>query len=187
MKQFALLSILTMLAGCFTGGARAPVNWTLDVSGIKMPALAEPRAGSVRISQLTVRTPYDVKQLSVLRPDGSIAFDPWNQFPAAPASMLKHVALDVMSASRAFKNVLPSTSSAKADASVEISVERFALDCRGENSRKAAAAVTVRILRNRELIKTVSGASSVPVEAGRYSDAFSEAFADALLAAISQI
>jgi ABC-type uncharacterized transport system auxiliary subunit len=187
MKQFALLSILTMLAGCFTGGARAPVNWTLDVSGIKMPALAEPRAGSVRISQLTVRTPYDVKQLSVLRPDGSIAFDPWNQFPAAPASMLKHVALDVMSASRAFKNVLPSTSSAKADASVEISVERFALDCRGENSRKAAAEVTVRILRNRELIKTVSGASSVPVEAGRYSHAFSEAFADALLAAISHI
>jgi ABC-type uncharacterized transport system auxiliary subunit len=187
MKQFALLSILTMLAGCFTGGARAPVNWTLDVSGIKMPALAEPRAGSVRISQLTVRTPYDVKQLSVLRPDGSIAFDPWNQFPAAPASMLKHVALDVMSASRAFKNVLPSTSSAKADASVEISVERFALDCRGENSRKAAAEVTVRILRNRELIKTVSGASSVPVEAGRYSYAFSEAFADALLAAISHI
>lgn len=179
--------MLMMIAGCFTGGARVPVNWTLDVSGVKIPAVAVPRAGTVRISQLTVRTPYDVKQLSVLRPDGSIAFDPWNQFPAAPASVLKHTALDVMASSRVFKDVLPSASAARVDALAEISVERFALDCREANSRKASVEVTVRILKNRELVKTVRGASSVPVEGGRYSAAFSEAFADALLSAISRI
>lgn len=187
MKQAVFLFAVALLAGCFTGSPPAPVNWTVDVKEVKLPSVAAPKSGSVRISQLVVRPPYDVKSLTVLRADGTVAFDFYNQFPVSPSSLLKPVAQDVLSASGVFEAVLPSWSSAKTDAVAEISVERLALDCRDEGGRKASVEITLRLLQKRELGKVVHGASERSAADGNYSSAFSEAFADALLSAVSKL
>ena len=180
MSFFAIAA----LSGCFTSGGPEPVKWTVNAVALKTSA-ASARAETVRISHLAVRPPFDSRSLTVLRSDGSIAFDYYNQFALAPSVLLMPVALDMLCASGKFKAVLPSSSSARADFAVEISVDRFALDCRGNGARKAVVAVTVRAVRDRALVMTVKGEAEKAADDGRYTAAFSEAFAEALLSAVS--
>lgn len=180
MSFFAMAA----LSGCFTSGGPEPVKWTVNAVAPKTSA-ASARAETVRISHLAVRPPFDSRSLTVLRSDGSVAFDYYNQFALAPSVLLMPVAVDVLSASGMFKAVLPSSSSARSDFSMEISVDRFALDCRVKGVRKAAVAVTVRAVKDRALVRTVKGEAARIAGEGGYTAAFSEAFAEALLSAVS--
>ena len=169
-----IMAAMLLLAGCLTGGSTDPVKWTIEAAAVKTAA-AEARMGTVRISQLAVRPPYDSRLLTVLRADGSVAFDPYNQFALAPSSLLKAAALDVIAASGVFKAVLPSSTAARTDASLEISVDRFALDCRAGESRDAAVAVTVWLVKDRMVVKTVKGEATKSARDGGYAAAFSAA------------
>ena len=186
IKHSIFFCATALLAGCFTGGSPDPVKWTIEAAAVKT-AVAEARMGTVRISQLTVRPPCDSRLLTVLRPDGSVAFDPYNQFALAPSSLLKGAALDVIAASGVFKAVLPSSTAARTDASLEISVDRFALDCRREGVRDAAVALTVWLVKDRMVVKTVKGEASKSARDGGYAAAFSAAFADALASAVDRL
>jgi ABC-type uncharacterized transport system auxiliary subunit len=101
--------------------------------------------------------------------------------------LLKAAALDVISASGVFKAVLPSSTTARTDASLEISVDRFALDCRLEGMRDAAVEVTVWLVKDRMLVKTAKGEASSSARDGGYAAAFSAAFAEALASAVDQL
>ena len=185
-KRLIFLFAVLPLAGCFTGGSSDPVKWTLEAAAVKASA-HEARLGTVRISRLAVRPPYDSRLLTVLRPDGSLAFDPYNQFALAPSTLLTAAALDVVSGSGVFRAVLPSSTAARTDASLEISVDRFALDCRAEGLRDAAVEVTVWLVKDRTLVKTVKGEALKSARDGGYAAAFSAAFADALSSAVDRL
>ena len=80
MKRKLPLLALPLLAGCLTSAPPSVATWTIDyvpaptASAPAVPAEGAPR-GSVRVSQVVVRAPYDAKALVVLRPDGSLSFD----------------------------------------------------------------------------------------------------------------
>ena len=186
IKHSIFFCATALLAGCFTGGSTDPVKWTIDAAAVKTAA-AEARLGTVRISQLAVRPPYDSRLLTVRRADGSVAFDPYTQFALAPSSLLKGAALDVIAASGVFKAVLPSSTAARTDTTLEISVDRFALDCRREGVRDAAVALTVWLVKDRMPVKTVKGEASKSARDGGYAAAFSAAFADALASAVDRL
>ena len=76
MKKIALLAV-PVLAGCLGSAPKPPVNWTIDI---------EPDA---KVAYAAVCAPYGGQRIAVLRPDGSIAFDPRNAFAAAPGSIIK--------------------------------------------------------------------------------------------------
>ena len=180
---FALAPLL--VAGCLSSGPRPAVNWTVE--SLPVTAAAAPKWGVVRVAQVNVRAPYDGVRFAVLRPDGSIAFDAYNAFAASPAAILRGTACDIMAASGLFTRVLPSSSAAAADVSVEITVERLAVDCRVKGARHAVVSLAVRLLKGREVVSSATGEGSLPAAAGGYTAAFSSAFNRALSEALKRL
>lgn len=134
----------------------------------------------VRVSNVSVRPPYDMQRLAVLRKDGSIAFDPRNSFASTPAQLLRGAALDALAASGRFKRVLTGTSSAAADLNAEITVTLVALDCRRDNQRDATIELTLSIIEGREVVFSSRGKGTAATPDADYSAAFSRAFAIAI-------
>ena len=82
----AVLPVL-LLAGCMGTAPKAPVNWTIEPKAASVFSAAAAKWGTVRLASVSVRAPYDGQRLAVLRADGSIAFDAFNTFAAAPAAL----------------------------------------------------------------------------------------------------
>lgn len=191
MKRLSLLAVLPLVAGCLTSEPPAVATWTVEFApapaAASVAAAEVPARGSVRISQVTVRAPYDAKAMAVLRPDGSLAFDPYNQFAAAPAALLKGAVQDAFLASGAFRAAVPAASQLSAEVAAETTVTRLALDCREPGARKATVELTVLLLKDREVFASARGEGSADAADGNYSRAFTQAFSQAVTAALSRL
>lgn len=182
-----VLFMLPVLAGCLGPAPKAPRNWLVEWTDPAAAEEANPAAPSVKFQQLEVLAPYGGTRLAVMRSDGSIAFDAFNSFAAAPASLMRGAAFDAIEASGRFSRVVRPGSSAAADFSLEATVVRLALDCRAEGRREASVALVMTLVRGRSVVASSKAEASAPLEGGNFSAAFSRAFGDAALAALKSL
>lgn len=182
------------LGGCISSAPKAPDNWVVEFSRAKAAedALEAPANGGdekriVRISQVSVRAPYDGIHMAVLRADGSLAFDPGNAFAAPPGPMLRGIAQDAVVASGLFSRAIASNSSAASDFALEICVTRLALDCRREGRRDATVELGLVLVRGRDIVGSSRAEGRSATGDRDFSAAFSQAFAKAMKAALQDL
>lgn len=182
-----IAAMAAALAGCLSPAPKAPVNWTISVAGEKSVARVDRKWDVVRISRVEVRSPYDGRSLAVLRPDGSLAFDPFNAFASAPSSILGGAAVDALSASGAATSVVGPHSMASVQTSIEVTVTRLALDCRKDGAREASVALSITLLDGRRLVSVAEAEGGAATPDGNYSAAFSAAFCKAFAEALKRL
>ena len=185
MKKLIALSLIPLLFGCLSASAPRVTQWLLEYKGpVRTTRLVKYEVG--RVSQVLVRSPYNEVGIAVLRADGSMAFDPYNEYAANPTAMLKGFVFDAMDASGLFGTVVNPSSSVKSQAMLEVLVSRLALDCRKEGERKAVAAVRVRLIANDGKALYAQGEGSADAKDGNYGAALSDALSTALNSAFAQ-
>ena len=185
--RFVPLSAALALAGCLTSStAPEVVCWNIEYIGSAQAEKGSPRFGVARVSQVVVRSPYCVKGLAVLRANGTVAFDPYNEYAAGPAAILKGAVQDALAASGLFKEVVESSSSAKSSVLVEVTFTRLALDCR-DDGRRAAVELELRIVGDRDIVARAKGSGEADAADGKYGAAFSRAVSDALSGALGRL
>ena len=150
MKKTALLFV-PVLAGCLASAPKPPVNWTIEIES------------DAKVAFAAVCAPYGSQRIAVLRPDGSIAFDPCNAFAAAPGSIIKDAVVGRKGEGSLF-------------------VRKLALDCRAEGRRDAV--VSLEIVSGDRVGK---GEATELTSDGNYSAAFSRAFSRAYANAIEEL
>ncbi|MBQ3808082.1 MAG: hypothetical protein II840_09030 [Kiritimatiellae bacterium] len=150
MKKTALLFV-PVLAGCLGSAPKPPVNWTIDIES------------DAKVAFAAVCAPYGGQRIAVLRPDGSIAFDPCNAFAAAPGSIIKDAVVGRKGEGSLF-------------------VRKLALDCRAEGRRDAV--VSLEIVSGDRVGK---GEATELTSDGNYSAAFSRAFSRAYANALEEL
>ena len=178
-------ALSALLSGCLSATVPEVSYWNVDYkSGATSKRAA--KHGIVRLSALHVRSPYDVREIPVLKADGAMAFDPYNKFPSIPSQLLKGAAFDAVADSGLFGSTVAAGSSVLSEVSMEVTVLKLALDCRNEGVRKAVVNVSVVLLnRDRQIVSIVSGSGESDAAAVDYSTAFSCAFSSAMAAALS--
>lgn len=193
MKKQIALFLVPLLSGCLSSGVPVASYWLVEYVEGRSPSASESKdevrttkCDVARVSQVMVRTPYNENGIAVLRADGSVAFDPYNEFAAQPSSLLKGAVFEAMSASGLFKTVVNPSSAAVSSASVEVMVTRLALDCRKEGERKAVVEVSVRLLDGPEIL-VAKGEGSADAADGNYGAAFSVAVSAALDSAFARL
>lgn len=144
MKKFLTFLVVPVLAGCLGAPPKPPVNWTIEMDD------------DAKVASAAVCAPYGGQRIAVLRPDGSIAFDAFNAFAAAPGQIIK----DALVGRRGEGALV---------------VRRLALDCRFAGRRNALVELELTLGG-----ATGRGSASVPTPDGNYTAAFSQAFAKAL-------
>ena len=185
MKKLIALSLIPILTGCLSASAPRVTQWLLEYKGpVRTTRLVKYEVG--RVSQVLVRSPYNEVGIAVLRADGSMAFDPYNEYAANPTAMLKGFVFDAMDASGLFGTVVNPSSSVKPQAMLEVLVSRLALDCRKEGERKAVAAVRVRLIANDGKALYAQGEGSADAKDGNYGAALSDALSTALNSAFAK-
>ena len=191
MRRLASIALLPVLAGCLTSSPPPPVHsWTIEMPRVSIgrsPSAEGEQRGVVRVASATVRAPYDAANLVVLRADGSMAFDPYNRFAASPVALVRTAALDALRSSDAFRSVVAATSAARSDLTLELTVDRLALDCRVPEVRHALVSLTATLLKDREVFATVAGEATADAADGNYTRAFSAAFSEALAKALQSL
>jgi len=180
------LALAPVLAGCLGSAPKPAVNWTME---FEAPAIASPIGDElasvpVRLAQVNVRAPYNGARLAVLRPNGSIAFDSYNQFAAPPPQLVRNVVEDAMKTSGRFAGVVGASSSVSTPWAVEVEVTRLALDCRREGRLEAVTAVELVLIRDHQTVSVGRGEQSVMVVDGNFTEAFSRALGSAVNDAI---
>ncbi len=140
---------------------------------------------SVKVSTVTVRPPYDVARIAVLRKDGSIAFDAYNAFASSPVHMLRGAVEDALSPY--VGAAYPGNSAARADWTRETTVTALALDCRQEGKCEAFVALTLAMLDSRRVLSVGKGEGREIATGGDFSAAFARAFAEAFDAAFGRL
>lgn len=181
MRNTMFILLTLALAGCFSASRPEAAQWTVEISGDRSePRWQAPKFGVCRLLQVSVRAPYDSKSVAVMRPDGSLAFDPYNRFSAAPSALLKGAALDALQSSGAFKAIVDSASSVRCDTSLELTATRIALDCREDGRCDALVELSLSLIERREFVRTVKSSGRAPAADGNYTKAFSKAFDSAL-------
>lgn len=150
-KSLSAFALALTLSGCLGSAPKSPVNWTIEAEV------------SRKVSLVTVCAPYDSARIAVLRPNGSIAFDSFNAFPASPSAIVR----DLVTARRAGGALV---------------VRKLALDCRAEGRRDALVELEIDPADGEPPSK---GRSSVPTDDGNFSAAFSAAFSTAYEQALS--
>lgn len=187
MKKLLPLLTLPAFVGCLTASTPAPVaQWPLEYTGSGSSQKAA-RFGVARVSQIAVRAPYAATSMVVLRADGTVAFDPYNEFAALPPTLLKGVVFDALERSGLFSLVVNASSSVQSSVSVEAYVTRLALDCRESGSRRAVADVVVRVLNGRDDLQVLKGTGGEDAADGNFGRAFSGAVSAALASALAQL
>ena len=205
--KFRLLLIPALAAlagGCFSVTDPEIGRWPIDFDTLAKPAAtrndgtaasaagrgvsaAESKYGAVRIVQLAVRSPYDGEGLTVLRADGTVAFDPYNEFAAIPSHLLRGPVYDAVAASGRFAYVLDASSIADTEYSIEATVTRLCLDCRAPGARNAVCEVRLRLLHERDIVGHYSGTGVADAADGDYGKAFSRAVSAALAEALGKL
>lgn len=184
MRAISMVFLLPLAAGCLTSNVEPPAEWNVEMRGFAEPVRGQRRHGVARLLFVEMRAPYSVREIAVLRADGSVAFDSYNRYAAAPVQLMKGVAVESLAASGLFDAVVTSGSAVDSDIDVEIVVNKLALDCREEGLRRAIAELSVRFVRSHRIVAEATGAGVVDAANGDYSDAFSKAatkaFEDAL-------
>ena len=187
-KALAAALVAVALSGCLTSVSVPEIAcWNIEYSGEKAGRGVEPRFGVVRVSQVAVRAPYAVKGLAVLRANGTVAFDPYNEYAAGPNALLKGVVEDALAASGLFKSVVGASSTAGASVTAEVMVTRLALDCRKEGVRNAVAELELRLLDGRDIVSFAKGSGIADAAAGNYGAVFSVAVSDAIKTALGRL
>lgn len=186
MKRFFAAVLIPVLAGCLTSKAPPVFCWPLEYKG-PVASAPSPKYGVVRVLPIAVRAPYSARSITVLRMDGSVAFDSLNEFSALPAQLAKGALSDALTASGLFKDVVETSSIATSDVSVEVTVDRLALDCRQEDRRAAVAEIVVKLLRGHSILASLRGSGAADAADGNYGTAFSTAFSSALAMALEQL
>lgn len=186
MKKYLALALVPVLTGCLSAAAPSVSKWIVGYDGVGM-APVSPKYGVIRVSQVVVRPPYNDISMAVLRANGSMAFDPYNEYAALPAQLFKGLAYDGIAASGAFGAVVGASSSVHAPYSAEVVVVKLALDCRTEGERRAVASVFVRIVKDREIVTVVNGEGAADAADGNYGAAFSKAVSAAFVTALKQL
>ncbi len=179
---------LAAFSGCLGAGPKAARLWTVGAQ-TQSVSVQTPADGlrAAKLASVTVLPPYNGMPLAVLRPDGTIAFDAYNKFASQPAALLAAAAFETIEASGAFVPLSRPGSACAPRLTIEITVTRFALDCRRKGERKASVAVYAALLDNRLLKAAARGEAEADASEGDYSAAFSKAFADALAAAAGKL
>ena len=188
MQRLVLALVLpALLTGCFTTATPTVSNWTLAPDAAVAPVSETPKLGEVRFAVVSVRAPYDGKPIAVLRPDGSMAFDAYNQFASVPSALVKGAALDVLRGTGLFRGVQPSITTADVGTSLELMIDEFALDCRTPGERKASVRLTLAMIRRRQVVAVGRATAAAGTDDGNYSKAFGTAVARALSEAAAQL
>ena len=86
MKKLIALSLIPILFGCLTASSPKVTQWLLEYKG-PVRATRQTKYEVGRVSQVLVRSPYNEVGIAVLRADGSMAFDPYNEYAANPTAM----------------------------------------------------------------------------------------------------
>ena len=186
MKKIFSLMLVPALAGCFSASPLPVAHWPVDYVG----PVASDRSGKLgigRVSQVVVRAPYNAEGISVLRENGTVEHDAYNEFAALPSTLLKGPLLDAMAASGKFKTVVNSSSATISTTSVELMVTNLSLDCRKQDSRRAVVTIILRVLRSGEIVGLEKGEGSADAADGNYGAAFSKAYSTALSEAFSRL
>ncbi|MBR2839413.1 MAG: hypothetical protein IKE55_11550 [Kiritimatiellae bacterium] len=181
------LFAVCVLAGCLTSTPPEVACWNVEYAGSSQTARETPRFGVARVSQVAVRSPYCVKGIAVMRANGTVAFDPYNEYAAGPGAILKGVVQDALAASGLFKAVVEAPSSAKSSLLVEVSFTRLALDCRVEGARRAVAELELRLVGDRDIVARAKGSGDADAADGNYGAALSGAVSEALSAALGRL
>ena len=164
-------------------------EWRVDYIPAVKSAGEAARYGVTRILQVGVRAPYDAKAISVLRKDGSIAFDGYNHFASQPALLLKGVVYDAIKKNGRFQAVVSPSSTVRSEYSVEVVFQKLTLDCREAEKRLAVAEVEIRMVKasDRSIAAILEGAGKTEAADGDYSKAFSSAVSQALDNALGKL
>ena len=186
MKKVLCLLLAPALAGCLSSKPVPISHWSVSYVG---PTASERpgRLGIGRVSQVVVRAPYNAEGIAVLRANGTVEHDPYNEFAAIPSTLLKGVLLDAMAASGKFKTVVSASSAVKSDAMVEMMVPELALDCREKDARQAVVKIVLRVLKSGEIVGLEKGEGRADANDGNYGAAFSKAFSAALVSALQRL
>ena len=192
MRLGAVLPALALLAGCFTSGRQPAKSWTVEPPPAKRGGVT-PEGGAsafatTRVGSVVVCAPYDRASFVVRRADGSVAFDAYNEFAAAPSAILRVPVRAQLASDGRFGHVIQSSSVAGADASVEVLVRDLSIDCRESGKRVARASVSVDVVNTgrgpRSVALAGDGSGESNADSGDFSAAFSEAFNNALAEAL---
>lgn len=186
MKKFLAVALIPVLAGCLTSKAPPVFCWPLEYRGPVATSPA-PKYGVVRSLPVAVRSPYNARAITVLRKDGSVAFDPLNEFAASPAQLARGALSDALAAAGLFKDVVEASSIAAFDVSIEVTVERLALDCRQEDRRTAVAEIVVKLLKGHSILASLRGSGAADAADGNYGEAFSAALSSAFTKALGRL
>ena len=185
MRKLIALSLIPLLSGCLSASSPRVTQWLLEYKGpVRATRVTKYEVG--RVSQVLVRSPYNEVGIAVLRADGSMAFDPYNEYAANPTALLKGFVFDAMDASGLFGTVVNPSSSVRSQTQAEVLVSRLALDCRMKGERKAVAAVRVRLIADDGKVLCAQGEGSSDAKDGNYGAAFSSALSMALSTAFEQ-
>ena len=186
MKKIFSLLLVPAFAGCLSSRPLQVSHWPVNYVG---PTAAERsgRLGIGRVSQVVVRAPYNAEGIAVLRANGTVEHDAYNEFAAIPSTLLKGAFLDAMAASGKFKTVVSSSSAVKSDAMVELMVPELALDCREKDSRQAVVKIVLRVLRGGDIVGLEMGEGRSDAADGNYGAAFSKSISDALALALARL
>lgn len=186
MKISLFALSLSLLTGCLTATVPDVSYWAVTSPESSVPG-ATNTFGVVRVSQVLVRAPYDSRPIVVRRADGSLAFDPYNQFAALPSQLFKAPVIAALSRSGLCTAAVDASSSVRTDFLAEAVVTDLALTTTS-GAPKAHVAVLVRMLdRQRALASVASGVGEADVADGSYTDAFSAAFGTAIRKALSDL
>lgn len=186
MKKLFALMLVPALAGCFSASPIPVAHWPVDYVG-PVSAVRSGKFGIGRVSQVVVRAPYNAEGISVLRENGTVEHDAYNEFAALPSTLMKGALLDAMAASGKFKTVVNSSSATITSTSVELMITNLALDCRTKGARRAVVTVILRVLQSGEIVGLEKGEGDADAADGNYGAAFSKAFSSALTSALSRL
>ena len=186
MKKLIFLVLLPAFAGCFSSSPIPVAHWPVGYVGSVSSERSE-NLGIGRVSQVVVREPYNAEGISVLRANGTVEHDPYNEFAALPSTLLRGALLDAMAASGKFKTVVNGSSATRASSTVEMMVTTLALDCRKPGERRAVVTIILRVLKAGEIVSLQKGEGTADAADGNYGAAFSKAFSAALAAALTRL
>lgn len=178
-------ALAAITGGCILSTPPQPKSWVVTAS--RNPAAEVSVGKASRLGLLSVAAPYDKPALAVRRSDGSLAFDSYNVFATSPSALLRAPLMALLENNGRFGRVLPASSSARVDSTLEAVVNDIALDCREEGVRVARVSISIVVMENREVKMFLDGEGTADAASGDYSAAFSEAFANAVTSALSSL